>query len=77
MHDLSQAERRTIIYLRGLMEANGRMIGAVVYPDRSERSHAIMGNRIARNLARRGLVLYLRELNAWRLSAAGREVGKK
>ena len=68
-NDLSQAELRVIRYLRGLTRANdwGEWPdGRASYPDRD--SH------VASSLARRGLVYYLRDENAWRLTGAGRNL---
>ena len=74
--ELSLREKATVAYLRPLMEANARMIGEHLCGQpagsRGNRSVLAVGSAAVRGLRAKGLVYRLPELNAWRLTAAGR-----
>ncbi len=76
MPDLIDPELRIMRYLSDKMEATGAMIGKAVAPGRakSDRGYAMIGCDHARRMELEGMLLYLPELRAWRLSAAGRAV---
>ena len=74
---LNYTETACLRYLSiGLMEATGQMIGETIAraPGRTPRGYMIMGNRTARQLRSKGLVKYLPDLDAWRITPRGREV---
>ena len=72
--ELNEREKRALLYLSPLMEANSRMIGEhlVGQPAGSCRSIPAVGSAAVRGLHSKGLIYRISELNAWRLTAAGR-----
>jgi hypothetical protein len=71
--NLSSREETCLRYLSDKMEATGAQIGMEISGGgRSARGYAIIGNRVARGLMFRGLVLRLHDLSAWCISRAGR-----
>ncbi len=75
MPDLLDPDIRIMRFLSDKMEATGAMIGKAVAPGRarSDRGYAMIGCDHARHLQDKGMLLYLPELRAWRLSAEGRK----
>ncbi|MGY3582342.1 hypothetical protein ACVIGB_000734 [Bradyrhizobium sp. USDA 4341] len=62
----------------GRMEANARQIGQHVYANLFDRrgggsNFAAIGAAICGRLRKRGLVMFLPDLAAWRITKAGRE----
>ena len=77
---LSYRETACLRYLSiGLMEASPQMIGETIAraPGRTPRGYMIMGNRTARQLRSKGLVQYLPDLKAWRITRQGRDALKE
>ena len=75
MPELTTRELACLQYLDGLMEATGASIGKRIDPKsgRTHRGNAIIGNSVARRLMMtHGYTTYLSDLNAWRITAAGR-----
>ena len=76
MAEFTIREMSCLQYLSGMMEATGEMIGERVDPHsgRTSRGNAMIGNKVARGLMiGRGLTTHLSDLNAWRITKAGRE----
>lgn len=74
---LSEREIACLKYLTDKMEAPGSSIGRAVAPwkGRTEIGYAIIGNRVARSLMmlhEPRLVSCVSDLNAWRITPAGR-----
>lgn len=74
---LSENEEICLRFLSmGVMEANSRMLGEEIIRRRTSRggsNYAFLGANAAGRLKRRGLIHRLPDLNAWRISKAGRE----
>lgn len=68
---MTTKELAVLRYLSPLMEANSRMIGEAL-GDCDGRSPQAVAGAVCVNLRRRGLVTRLRDLNAWRITSAGR-----
>jgi hypothetical protein len=72
---MSNDDLKCLQYLSDKMEASGTMIGEAIAPGRakSSRGYAMIGNGVARRLwLDGGLTTHLKDLNAWRITAAGR-----
>lgn len=68
---LTWRERDVLQYLDPLMEANSRMIGEMIAA--GNENPARVGGAVAGRLYKRGLVTYLFDLHAWRITVAGRD----
>lgn len=66
--DLSRYDRDVLRYMDDKMWSSGKNIG-----DAIGASHGF-GTKVARQMMRRGLLVWLPDVGAWRISAAGREV---
>ena len=74
---MTERERICLLYLSEKMEATAAMIGRAVYDQASSpggSNLSAIGAAIVGRLCKRGLVTHIPELNAWRISAAGREL---
>jgi len=71
---LTNRECIVLTYLSPLMEASARMIGEHVLTHglRGGSNCGAIGGAICGRLYKRGLVMYLFELNAWRITREGR-----
>jgi len=73
---MTKDQVKCLKYLTDKMEAPGESIGRAVRPwiGRTPRGYTIIGNRLARQLwlAETPLVSFVSDLNAWRITAAGR-----
>ena len=65
-------ERKVIAYLAPLMEANIGMIGELMFPVHTPARRRELSKKLIRQMQKKGLVVYLKELDAWRLSRMGR-----
>lgn len=76
MGRLTERERACLEYLDRLMEANAAMIGRAVIDQCGVQNGASnipgVGAGLAGSLRKRGLVVRLPDLNAWRITPAGR-----
>lgn len=72
---LTNREVIVLRYLSQLMEANAKMIGEEVltYKLKGGSNYSAVGGAICGRLRKRGLVTFLPDLNAWRITRAGRE----
>lgn len=71
---LTNREEIVLRYLSPLMEANARMIGEHVLQHglRGGSNVSAVGAAVCGRLRKRGLVTFLPDLNAWRITATGR-----
>lgn len=72
---MTERERICLAYLDYLMEANARMIGEQIVlqmKGRGGSNLSAVGANVVGALRRRGLVTYLPDLAAWRITPAGR-----
>lgn len=63
-------------YLDPLMEADAFSIGRYIYANQAEPAGSnlsAIGGAVIGRLRKRGLVTHIRDLNAWRITAAGRD----
>lgn len=63
-------------YLDPLMEADAFSIGRYIYANQAEPAGSnlsAIGGAVVGRLRKRGLVIHIADLNAWRITAAGRE----
>jgi len=75
MADLTLAQIRALRFLDDKMFANTRAIGAAILGDRYAEqviSCILFGTKVMSDLRRKGLVIYLSDVSAWRITAAGR-----
>ena len=74
MTNITIRESIVLQYLSPLMEANAKMIGEQIlrHPLNSGVNATAIGAIICGNLKKKGLVVRVSDLRAWRLSAAGR-----
>ena len=73
---LTERERLCLEYLDHLMEAKACSIGRFIYDAQSRydgSNFSAIGAAVVGRLRKQGLVLYLPDLHAWRISRAGRE----
>jgi hypothetical protein len=78
---VTERERICLAFLDDKMEATAAMIGKAIYNQISSRHRGgsnliAIGANVAGNLRKRGLVVRLSDLRAWRITAAGREAIK-
>ncbi len=70
-------DRICLHFLSSKMEATGRVVGEEIARiegfNTTPRGCAMIGNSLVRRLRSAGLVSYLPDLNAWRITSAGRE----
>jgi hypothetical protein len=72
---VTERERICLAFLDGLMEANARTIGRYVWDHSAQKGGSNLGSiggAVAGRLRKRGLVAYLPDLNAWRITREGR-----
>lgn len=65
--DLSRYDRSVLIYLDNKLYTSSEAIGRHIGASKG------FGTKVARQMAERGLVLFLPDVQAWRISRAGRE----
>lgn len=75
---MTERERLCLEYLSPLMEADTHMIGRHVRanlldPAKGGSNLSSIGAAVVGRLRKRGLVIQIHDLNAWRISAAGRQ----
>jgi hypothetical protein len=76
---LSEGEALCLSYLDDLMEADASMLGRYVYTNRLDPAKhgsnlSAVGGAIAGRLRKRGLVTFIADLKAWRITKAGRDI---
>lgn len=69
---MTKKQKLCLNYLSDKMEANAAMIGEAIYGSYSAYLPT-KGAAVAGHLVRKGLVMRIPELNAWRLTGKGRE----
>ncbi len=75
---LTAMERACIEFLSGKMDATAEMVGRVLYKQFYEAAlpnYAHIGSGVLSSLRRKGLVMRLPELRAWRLTKEGMQYG--
>lgn len=72
---LTNREEIVLKYLSPLMEANAKMIGEEVIRHglKGGSNYVAVGGAICGRLKKLGLVTYLPDLNAWRITHSGRD----
>ncbi len=77
MEPVTDLERKVLEFLSDKMEAHAKIIGEYItktIPELKDKYPISMGASVCGKLRRKGYVLRIHELNAWRISMKGRDL---